>query len=68
VIWEFGGEAIDDALLAKIGRFVEDVPVDIAALLDDDEIAAMQHRAGKLVTERVLPTDATGHRYPWPLV
>ena len=50
VIWEFGGEAIDEALL------------------DDDEISAMQHRATRLITERVLPVDATGHRYPWPLV
>jgi len=28
----------------------------------------MQHRATMLVTERVLPSDETGHRYPWPLV
>jgi uncharacterized repeat protein (TIGR03843 family) len=68
VIWEFGGEMIDDALLARIAPLVERVPVDVAALLDDDEIAALQHRASKLVTERVLPVDASGHRYPWPLV
>jgi uncharacterized repeat protein (TIGR03843 family) len=68
VIWEFGGEQIPDPLLARIAPFVERVPVDLAALLDDDEIAAMQHRATKLVTERVLPVDDTGHRYPWPLV
>ena len=68
VIWEFGGEEIPDPLLARIAPFVERVPVDLAALLDDDEITAMQHRATKLVTERVLPVDDTGHRYPWPLV
>ena len=37
-------------------------------LLADDEFVAMRHRATKLVTERVLPADEHGHRYPWPLV
>ena len=48
---------------------VERIPIDIAALLDDDEIAAMQRRATMLVTERRLPGDDGSHRnYPWPLV
>jgi uncharacterized repeat protein (TIGR03843 family) len=68
VIWDFGGEPIPDSLLARVAPLVERVPVDVAALLDDDEIAALSHRATKLVTERVLPVDTTGHRYPWPLV
>ena len=68
VIWEFSGEEIPDELLERVASLVERVPVDVAALLDDDEITAIQHRATKLVTERVLPTDHTGHRYPWPLV
>ncbi len=68
VIWEFGGEDIADDLLERVAAFVERIPVDIAALLDEDEIVAMQHRATMLVTERVLPDDEHGHRYPWPLV
>lgn len=68
VIWEFAGEPIDDALLAQVARLTERVPVDVAALLADDEVEAIQDRAATLVTERVLPTDHTGHRYPWPLV
>jgi uncharacterized repeat protein (TIGR03843 family) len=68
VIWEFGGEQIDDELLSRVAQMVERIPVDIAALLDDDEIVAIQHRAIKLVTERVLPADEHRHRYPWPLV
>jgi uncharacterized repeat protein (TIGR03843 family) len=68
VIWEFGGEAIDDAVLDRVAPMVERIPVDIAALLDDDEIAAMQRRAMALVAERRLPEDDTGHRYPWPLI
>lgn len=68
VIWEFAGESIDDALLERVAPFVERVPVDVAALLDDDEVEAIRHRATKLVTERVFPHDETGRRYPWPLV
>lgn len=68
VIWEFGGERIDDSLLALVAPLVERIPVDIAALLDDDEIQAMQRRATRLVTEREFPTDEGGHHYPWPLI
>ena len=68
VIWEFGGEPIDDGLLDRIAPMTERIPVDIAALLDDDEIAAMRRRAIALVTERRLPEDDSGHRYPWPLI
>ena len=68
VIWEFGGEDIADDLLDRVAPMVEQIPPDIASLLDDEEIEAMQHRATKLVTERVLPDDDHGHRYPWPLV
>ena len=68
VIWEFGGEQISDELLAKVAPMVEHIPIEIAALLDDDEIQAMRYRATKLVTERVLPKEDDSHRYPWPLI
>ena len=69
VIWEFGGESIDDALLDRVAPMVERVPLDVAALLDDDEVEAIQRRAAALVTERRLPEEsASYHSYPWPLV
>lgn len=68
VIWEFAGEPIDEQLLERVAPMVQRIPVDIASLLDDDEIAAMQHRATAVVTGRRLPDDDSGHRYPWPLV
>lgn len=68
VIWEFGGEDIDEVLLDRLAPMVTSVPLDIAALLDDDEIRAIQHRAAALVTERRLPDDEHRHHYPWPLV
>jgi uncharacterized repeat protein (TIGR03843 family) len=68
VIWEFAGETIADALLDRVAPMTARVPVDVAALLDDDEVDALRHRATKLVTERTFPHDETGRRYPWPLV
>ena len=44
------------------------VPAEVAALLDDDEVEAMQRRAAWLVEHGVLPGDESGGRYPWPLV
>ncbi|MGA1075374.1 MAG: SCO1664 family protein [Ilumatobacteraceae bacterium] len=68
VIWEFAGEDVTDALLDRVAPLVDHVPDELADLLDDDEIVALRHRATKLVTERILPHDETGRRYPWPLV
>jgi uncharacterized repeat protein (TIGR03843 family) len=68
VIWEFAGEPIDRELLRRVERIADSVPLDIAALLDDDEISALRYRAAALANEGLFPTDRSGHRYPWPLV
>ena len=68
VIWEFGGEAVPEPLLADVARLADCVPLELAALLDDDEVVALQRRASNLVDRGVFPIDTTGHRYPWPLV
>jgi uncharacterized repeat protein (TIGR03843 family) len=68
VIWEFAEEPIDDAVLTRVATLAESVPLELAVLLDDDEVAALQYRATKLLTERRFPADTSGHRYPWPLV
>ena len=38
VIWEFGGEVVADRLLDAVRRVHERVPLDVAALLADDEV------------------------------
>ena len=68
VIWEFAGEPIPAHLLRRVERVADRVPVDIAALLGDDEIDALQYRAAALARSGVFPADRSGHRYPWPLV
>ena len=68
VIWEFADEPIDDSVLSRVEALAESVPLELAVLLDDDEVAALRYRADKLLTERRFPADTSGHRYPWPLV
>ncbi|CAI3804404.1 hypothetical protein NKCBBBOE_03591 [Pseudarthrobacter sp. MM222] len=68
VIWDFAGDPIPDALLEDIAPLAADAPQEVAALLDVEEAAALQHRVRRLLHTRVLPVDPTGRRYPWPLV
>jgi uncharacterized repeat protein (TIGR03843 family) len=68
VIWDFAGDPIPDALLEDIAPLAEAVPPEVAELLDEDEVTAVQHRVKRLLHARVLPADRTGRRYPWPMV
>ncbi|WP_259678317.1 SCO1664 family protein [Arthrobacter oryzae] len=68
VIWDFAGEPIPDALLADIAPLADEVPAQLAELLDDDEVAALRRRVRRMLQEGTLPVDLTGMRYPWPLV
>lgn len=68
VIWDFAGDPIPDALLQDIAPLAEAVPPELAELLDDDEVAALQRRVQRVLAAGVLPVDRTGMRYPWPLV
>jgi uncharacterized repeat protein (TIGR03843 family) len=68
VIWEFGGEDLASYLVDAVQRVATDLPLDIATLLDDDEVTALHERANWLIEHRQLPVDPSGRRYPWPLV
>jgi uncharacterized repeat protein (TIGR03843 family) len=68
VIWEFAEEPIDGSVLSRIEALAASVPLELATLLDDDEVAALQQRASRIVAARRFPSDASGHRYPWPIV
>lgn len=69
VIWEFGGEPLDDDTTADLQRLVDDgLPDELAALLGAFERDAVLVRARALLRNGALPIDDTGHRYPWPLV
>jgi uncharacterized repeat protein (TIGR03843 family) len=68
VVWEFGGEPITDALIETIRPLIRAVPLEIATLLADDEVAALQERAEWVAANPVFPIDQSGRRYPWPIV
>ena len=68
VIWEFGDEPLPEHILDVASTICAEVPVDIAALLADDEVDAIQQRAAWMVKERRFPVDNSGRRYPWPWV
>jgi uncharacterized repeat protein (TIGR03843 family) len=68
VIWEFAGQTIPAATLARLAAVAENPPLDLTTLLADDEVDALRHRCGQLVETEILPIDETGQRYPWPLV
>jgi len=68
VIWDFADEALPDHVLEGANRLLSAVPLDVAALLSDDEVEAIRRRAAWMVKERRFPDDPTGRRWPWPLV
>ena len=68
VVWEFAGQPIPAHLVAAATSVADAPPLTVAALLDDDEVTAMQERAQWLVEHPVFPSDPSGRRYPWPLV
>lgn len=68
VVWEFGGTDIEADLVARAAHLAEHIPLQVAALLADDEVDALRERAAWVAEHQVLPVDHTGRRYPWPLV
>ena len=69
VIWDFGGEPIEETLLNDLASLVETgIPDNVAELLGTFEQDAVLTRARALLREGVLPIDESGHRYPWPLI
>jgi hypothetical protein len=69
VIWNFAGESIPRALLDAVRRLLDrDLPRELAELLDPPEQAALLARGRALARRARFPKDASGMRYPWPLV
>ncbi|CAN5138878.1 SCO1664 family protein [soil metagenome] len=69
VIWEFGGEAVPDALLDDVESALSRLPGGLVALLGEEELKGLRQRAEWLLHRRVFPVpDPLEHCYPWPLV
>lgn len=71
VIWEFAGDDLAAELVEALEGLLDQLAAGLPALdglLDDDELEALAGRTRALATNRRLPIDPTGRRYPWPLV
>lgn len=68
VIWDFAGEPIHPEMLADLAPLAESVPDQVAELLDDREVRALRRRAQRMLETGILPVDASGHAWPWPLI
>ena len=68
VIWDFATENLSPLHRGALEAVAAQVPLRVAALLNDDEIEAIRERAQWLLDAGVLPYDPSGRRVPWPLV
>jgi uncharacterized repeat protein (TIGR03843 family) len=69
VIWEFATEPVPAPLLADIAGLCDaGLPPQLDSLLDTFERDAILTRARALLRDGCFPVDASGRRYPWPLV
>jgi uncharacterized repeat protein (TIGR03843 family) len=69
VIWDFGGEPLDEPTVAGLQRLADEgLPDSVGSLLGTFERDAVLTRTRALLRHGELPTDPSGHRYPWPLV
>jgi uncharacterized repeat protein (TIGR03843 family) len=74
VVWEFAGQPIPEDLLAITRSFLaalddgQPPAPSLAGLLSPPELAALRHRAARLLQEGRFPQPGTDRPYPWPLV
>lgn len=68
VIWDFAGEPVDPAWLRDLEPLADEVPGDVAALLEEEETALLRRRVQTLLRSGVLPHPRGDFPYPWPLV
>lgn len=68
VIWDFGGQPLPEQLRRAVEPLTQQVPLEVATLLADDEVEAIAERAGWLLERSVFPIDRSGRLYPWPLI
>jgi hypothetical protein len=75
VIWEFAGDPIPSRTKGELRIFRDDLEntgsslwLQLAQLLSQKEIMAMQQRTDQLLMEGNFPNPGPGRHYPWPPV
>ncbi|MHB8511742.1 MAG: SCO1664 family protein [Actinomycetota bacterium] len=64
VIWDFAGESIPAEIIDAIAQF-EARPL-LDSLLAQEEIAALERRARRIIEMKVFPEPGPGRPFPWP--
>jgi hypothetical protein len=68
-MWDFAGEVVPAEVLSGCESVLEAIPDAVAALLEQDERAALRRRAVSLLRKCRFPSPRDDYRaYPWPLV
>lgn len=68
VVWDFGGRAMPEDLVADVARIVAEPPPALCDLVSDQEVEATLARAEALVDAPRFPVLRTPRDWPWPLV
>jgi uncharacterized repeat protein (TIGR03843 family) len=69
VIWDFAGEAIEPELIEDLTPLSRgEIPPGLEALLAEEEVGAVVHRALGLCRRRRYPAPTGDFPYPWPLI
>ena len=69
VIWDFGGEPIPREAIESLRHLLDEgLPEALAELIDPNEQEALLARSKALARRGRFPKDASGMRYPWPLL
>ena len=72
VIWDFIGDALEDAVRADMHRLADEVRegpvrVELANLLAEPELEALESRAREVAAMKRFPEPGEDHRpFPWP--
>lgn len=68
VIWDFAGSRVPGELRADAARLAASPPIDVLALLDDEEADALVRRCALVARLDCMPHPTHDRAYPWPLV
>ncbi|HUQ63178.1 MAG TPA: SCO1664 family protein [Acidimicrobiales bacterium] len=66
VIWDFAGEPIPKDCRAALAELMVDPPLELGALLTDDEVEALVQRTAAAVANPIFPEQHWGRSIPWP--
>jgi uncharacterized repeat protein (TIGR03843 family) len=68
VIWDFAGRRVPEAHRADAARLAATPPLELTAMLDDEEADAFVRRCALVAGLDCMPAPSHDRAYPWPLV